>query len=68
MYDKALTKQAALIFPRFYAFKNFYLVGGAALASGKKCPGTYRKEFAGCTEKSICGKCIATTRNGTCES
>lgn len=32
MFDKALTKQAASLFSQFHNFKNFYLVGGTALA------------------------------------
>ena len=32
MHDEALTKRAAEIFPNFAAFKDFYLVGGTALA------------------------------------
>lgn len=32
MHAEALTKQAAVLFPRFAKFKGFYLVGGTALA------------------------------------
>lgn len=32
MHEKALTKQAAILFPHFAKFKGFYLVGGTALA------------------------------------
>lgn len=32
MHQEALTKQAAVLFPRFAKFKAFYLVGGTALA------------------------------------
>jgi len=32
MHEKALIKQAATLFPSFLKFKNFYLVGGTALA------------------------------------
>ena len=32
MHDKALTSQAAKIFPKLSRFKDFYLVGGTALA------------------------------------
>lgn len=32
MHEKALTKQAATLFPHFSRFENFYLVGGTALA------------------------------------
>ncbi|OGY78636.1 MAG: hypothetical protein A3B74_04635 [Candidatus Kerfeldbacteria bacterium RIFCSPHIGHO2_02_FULL_42_14] len=32
MYDSALTKKASDLFPKFRRFKNFYLVGGTALA------------------------------------
>lgn len=32
MHEKALTKKAAVLFPRFARFKNFYLVGGTALS------------------------------------
>ena len=32
MHERALTKQAAILFPSFSKFKGFYLVGGTALA------------------------------------
>ena len=32
MHDEAFTKEAAKLFPRFSGFKEFYLVGGTALA------------------------------------
>jgi len=32
MYEEALTKEAKKLFPLFSRFKNFYLVGGSALA------------------------------------
>lgn len=32
MFEEALTKQAAKFFPKFSQFKDFYLVGGTALA------------------------------------
>ncbi len=32
MHEEALTRQAAKLLPRFAVFKNFYLVGGTALA------------------------------------
>ena len=32
MHEEALTKRAAILFPRFARFKKFYLVGGTALS------------------------------------